>query len=96
MSDPGSRPVFLKRSGYRRRRLADAAFLLPILGIMLFAVPLLWPTSPPQQDAPQHAVTMSDAILYIFGVWVLLILLAALFGIRARQWALDSQEPGAR
>ncbi|HBS49267.1 MAG TPA: hypothetical protein DEA05_03885 [Rhodobacteraceae bacterium] len=74
-------PVFLERQGYRRRRLADAARLLPILGAALLAVPLLWPRA----DAPGGGVPMSTAFLYVFGVWAGLIALAAGFGLRARR-----------
>ncbi len=36
------RPLFLARHGYRRRRIMDAARVLPVLGAFLFFVPLLW------------------------------------------------------
>ncbi|SDD10875.1 hypothetical protein [Ruegeria marina] len=71
-------PVFLERQSYRRRRLMDAARLLPILGAALFAVPLLWP------NAGEGGVRMSVAITYVFGVWAALILISAGFGIAAR------------
>lgn len=80
-----SPPVFLERQGYRRRRLMDAARLIPILGGTLFAVPLLWPAGPGEGgDAP---VPMSSAILYIFGVWAALILVAVLFGRASLRWS---------
>lgn len=92
-----SRPptsLFLERQGYRRRRLADAARLLPIAGAALLAVPLLWPGP----EAGEDGVPMSTAFLYVFGVWLGLIVLAALFGLRARGWGgADSPHgPGAR
>jgi len=34
-------PVFLARQSYRRRRLQDAARLMPLLGAFLFIIPLL-------------------------------------------------------
>nr|WP_294614957.1 hypothetical protein [uncultured Roseovarius sp.] len=34
-------PVFLARRTYRRRRLADGARLLPVIGTVLFFIPLL-------------------------------------------------------
>ena len=37
-----TRPLFLARHGYRRRRIMDAARVLPILGGFLFFLPLLW------------------------------------------------------
>ncbi|MWD28822.1 hypothetical protein E0K89_015170 [Aquicoccus sp. SCR17] len=64
------RPLFLERTSYRRRRAADAARLLPVLGLMLFAVPLLWP------QEGEAAVRGSRAIVYVFGVWVVLIFCA--------------------
>ncbi len=77
--------VFLERETYRRRRIMDAARLLPILGLALFALPLLWPTS---EDTAEMGdpVPMSAAVLYIFGVWAFLIGLAFLFGLKSRGW----------
>lgn len=72
-------PVFLERQSYRRRRLMDAARLLPILGAALFAVPLLWPTG------GAEGIRMSAAITYVFGVWAALILISAGFGFAARR-----------
>ena len=63
------RPLFLARGTYRQRRLRDAARLLPILGGLLWMIPLLWPRGPDGQ-------LVSVALLYIFGVWAGLIGLA--------------------
>ncbi|WP_028958079.1 hypothetical protein [Sulfitobacter sp. 20_GPM-1509m] len=63
-----SSPVFLERRSYRRRRLQDAQRLLPVLGMLLWMVPVLWPT----RNETGH-ITMSAAIYYVFGVWCLLI-----------------------
>ncbi|MBM2292217.1 hypothetical protein JQX09_09855 [Sulfitobacter pseudonitzschiae] len=63
-----SSPVFLERRSYRRRRLKDAQRLLPVLGMLLWMVPVLWPT----RNETGH-ITMSAAIYYVFGVWCLLI-----------------------
>ena len=81
---PAAPPVFLERQGYRRRRLMDAAKLLPIFGAALFAVPLLWPDVPSGDDT--EPVRLSGAMLYVFSVWAILIALAALFGVAARLW----------
>ena len=56
------KPRFLAPAAYRQRRLRDAARLLPILGLALLMVPLLW-TEPPSG---------SRATLYVFAVWALL------------------------
>lgn len=89
----GIRPsLFLERQSYRRRRLTDAARLLPFLGAALLAVPLLWP----DHRAEGEAVPLSSAILYIFACWGLLILVGLVFGIAARRLgARDEPEPGA-
>ena len=77
--------VFLERQTYRRRRLMDAARLLPVLGALLFAVPLLWPAA---NDAGGAApVPTSRAIRYIFVVWALLILGNVWFGLLTRGWS---------
>lgn len=65
---PG-RPVFLERATYRRRRLIDAIRLIPVLGGLLWAVPVLWGLG----ETPS-----SVALLYIFGVWLGLVIGAAL------------------
>ncbi|PQO23472.1 hypothetical protein C2I36_07510 [Rhodobacteraceae bacterium WD3A24] len=66
-----ARPLYLARESYRRRRLMDAARLLPIAGAVLLALPLLWAPEP----APERA-TAHDTV-YLFGVWLALILAAA-------------------
>ena len=77
----GPGPVFLERSGYRRRRL------VPVLGVLLWAVPLLW---------TKGATASSAALLYTFGVWALLVLAAALLsrGLRGSDWAGSQEDDG--
>ncbi|WP_298936944.1 hypothetical protein [uncultured Ruegeria sp.] len=78
----GPRPsVFLERQSYRRRRLTDAARLLPFLGAALFALPLLWPG----QSIEGQAVPLSSAMFYIFACWGGLILVGLIFGVAARR-----------
>jgi hypothetical protein len=86
MKDPGKGPrknraipLFLERRSYRQRRLMDAARLLPVLGALLWLVPLLWPQR--ETSAEVAAVSTSNAILYIFGVWVVLALIALLLSL---------------
>lgn len=67
--------VFLERAGYRQRRLRDAARLLPILGAVLWTIPLLWGGQ--GDDSPR-----ANTVIYIFVVWVLLIVLAAVISMR--------------
>lgn len=65
-------PLFLARAPYRRRRLRDAARLLPVVGAFLLVLPLLW--------TPEARVSLSSGdVIYFFAVWLLLILAAAAF-----------------
>ena len=72
MRPPAPRPVFLARASYRQRRLRDAARVLPVLGAILFILPVLWPIGGAEGQ------TTSAALIYIFGIWTALIVLAAL------------------
>ncbi len=67
-------PVFLPEARYRQKRVRDAAQLLPLLGVVLLLVPLLWTPS----DAP-GGVGNAAALLYVFGIWAGLI--AGAFGL---------------
>ncbi|MEP2474544.1 MAG: hypothetical protein ABJH45_23755 [Paracoccaceae bacterium] len=63
--------VFLERRSYRRRRMMDAIRLLPGVGVMLWMLPLFWSAT----SETVEPVRTSTAITYVFGVWVLLILI---------------------
>ncbi len=65
-------PLFLARAHYRRRRLRDAARLLPILGLILLLLPLLW------THGDRTSLSSGD-VIYFFLVWVALIAVAAGF-----------------
>lgn len=75
--------ALLERQGYRRRRLSDAARVLPVIGAGLLLVPLLWP-GVDETAGGIEPVRTSQAIIYIFGSWAVLILAAVLFGLAAR------------
>lgn len=62
-------PLFLARAVYRRRRLRDAARLLPLMGVFLLLLPLLW--------SDGRAEGAGQDWTYIFGIWAVLIALAA-------------------
>ncbi len=67
----GRPPVFLQPEPYRRRRLIDAARLLPVFGSFLILVPCLL--------LPRGLNGTTGALmLYLFLVWMLLIIFAAL------------------
>lgn len=76
-------PLFLARAVYRRRRLRDAARLLPLIGALLLMLPAL---------GRVNAGGARDAI-YVFVVWALLILAAA---VLAPGLAAPEQEPDTR
>jgi hypothetical protein len=78
----GQPSVFLERESYRRRRLMDAARLLPILGALLFMLPLLWPDPDPGEAT--NGIAMSSAMIYVFAVWIGLIGAIFLFGKATR------------
>lgn len=80
-------PIFLARALYRRRRLRDAARLLPVVGLFLLLLPLFW--------TPEARVNLSAGdVLYFFAVWLALIGLAAAFapGLRAGEEQQEEEE----
>ncbi|MBY5972991.1 hypothetical protein KUV28_11565 [Ferrimonas balearica] len=90
MSPPPVRPVFLERQSYRQRRLIDAARLLPILGVLLLAVPLLWPEGNEfelGEGSAGQGLPVSRAMIYIFSVWAGLAIASALL-----VWRLSVEE----
>ena len=73
----------------------DIARLLPILGALLFAVPLMWPNPDPYPAPDTHAgMPTSVAIIYIFVVWAGLIAVSFVFGVAVRLWAGHWTEGG--
>ena len=66
LPEPPNAP-FLARQGYIQRRRGDAARLLPLLGLLLFMLPLLWVIG---AAAPRTAT----GVIYVFAVWAALIL----------------------
>jgi len=79
----GKPPVFLERQSYRRRRVIDAARMLPFIGLLLWLIPLLW------REDGEVAVRSSSAILYLFGVWILLVAGAAVLSAKLAAQARD-------
>ena len=67
---PRPAPLFLRPASYRRRRVRDAARLLPFVGGFLMLLPVLW--------APQNTYSRDTAPdgIYLFVVWAGLIVLA--------------------
>jgi len=69
---PPRSSVFLERQTYRRRRLIDWIKILPIVGLVLWLVPLLW------QTEGEDRVSSGSAIIYIFAIWFLLVIAKAI------------------
>ncbi|QDY68521.1 hypothetical protein [Qingshengfaniella alkalisoli] len=69
-------PIFLERQGYRRRRLVDAWRMLPIFGLLLFLMPLLWGLG---NEAEQPGLAVQT--IYLFVVWFLLVAFGAVIAI---------------
>ncbi len=80
-------PMFLERRSYRLRRMKDAVRFLPVLGLGLWMVPLLWPV---QRDT--DPMLLSAALRYIFGIWALLVLVAWALWRRTREAPDDTAQ----
>ncbi|WP_414898270.1 hypothetical protein [Rhodovulum sp. YEN HP10] len=77
-------PLFLAREGYRRRRLADMARVLPVLGAALFLIPAL--------DAEEGLG--SGMLIFLFSAWFWLILASAFVSSRLiRAVPRETDEP---
>ena len=83
-------PLFLERRTYRRRRLTDAAYLLPVLGLLLLLGPLLFAPEPGSRTAT------ASVTIYVFGVWAGLIVLAAVIARRLSRPGSEGAEPRGR
>ena len=81
--DRPPQPLFLARQSYRRRRLGDAARLIPLLGVVLLLIPVLWSTG--------HRT--SFGIIYIFAVWGGLIVIIGLLARPLAKVMTDHDRP---
>ena len=79
-----SSPLFLARAVYRRRRLRDAARLLPLLGFLLMLLPAMGQSS--GGDAA-HSV-------YLFLLWAALIAAAAVLAPHLSKSEADGEPEG--
>ena len=77
--------LFVEPQTYRRRRVMASIRALPVLGVLLWAVPLLWGAGP---DAPMA----SSALIYVFGVWIVLVILTA---VMIRKLGAEPESGGA-
>lgn len=70
--------MFLARRAYRRRRVIDAARLLPVFAGFLVLVPLLW------DDGHRGTPVMAQHAAYIFVIWALFVAAAAALAFALR------------
>ncbi|WGW03788.1 hypothetical protein [Tropicibacter oceani] len=82
-------PLFVERQTYRRRRTVDAARALPVLGLLLWWVPLLW-------ALPERPHSASGALIYIFLVWLGLVVGAGLLILALRRRDNETAPDGPR
>nr|WP_255596665.1 hypothetical protein [Cognatishimia sp. MH4019] len=66
--------------------MTDAARLLPLVGVILLTIPLLW------GERDGQAPSTATAGLYVFGVWVGLILSGYLLALRLNQTEPDAPQ----
>ena len=81
---PARGPLYLARMSYRQRRLRDAACMLPVAGAILWLLPVLY-------LAPSTGLT----VIYLFGIWFILILAAHMLA-RRMDGAADEDAPVQR
>lgn len=69
MSEGNQSPssIFLERQTYRQRRRVDMVKLMPVLGVVLFFLPVLWAGSG----------KTSSGLMYLFLAWAVLIVAMA-------------------
>jgi hypothetical protein len=81
------KPLFLERASYRRRRLGDAARLLPVIALVLLLLPVWWVPG---------LVSLTGGAIWLFCLWAALIGLTALLHAtlgasdRKARWAADA------
>lgn len=87
---PEQEAIIAEKRSYRRRRMADAARMLPVFGVAFWAIPLLW-------SGAQDRTSTTSAMLYIFGIWALLAATSAAISRYLRpQDRVDGRQAGGR
>ena len=84
------RSRFVERRAYRRRRMVDAARLLPIAGAALICLPLLW------RGVEGEAAKTTHVMLFLFLLWGGLAIVSALISAFLGPAADSETEPGSR
>ena len=93
MEPRASQGVYLERRTYRRRRLADGLKMLPVLGAVLWLIPLSWRRAGQMAEGGgQTGVSVVDASIFIFTVWGALVLIGAVLAF-AQAHTQDAPRP---
>ena len=79
--------VFLERDSYRRRRILDAARILPVAGFVLILLPVLW-------SFDTGARIAAEAV-YLLVLWCALIVVAAVLSRPLRAGLKRDAQGGA-
>ena len=66
--------------------MVDAARILPLFGLVLLAVPMLWST----EDGTGTTTTL--VIKYVFGVWIVLVILGAALSSHLRATDAEAKD----
>ena len=85
--NPPRGTVFLERDSYRRRRIMDAARILPVAGFVLILLPVLW-------SFDTGARIAAEAV-YMFVLWCALIVVAAVLSRPLRAGLQREAQGGA-
>lgn len=83
------RPLFLERASFRRRRLGDAARVLPVLAVIMVLLPVWW---------VPHKASFAAGAAWLFGLWAGLIVAVALLHralLRSEAAAQSGAQPDA-
>lgn len=94
-------PLFLERESYRQRRTIDAARLLPMVGFLALCLPILWGNGEVANGVVDSVTNggaddvrmTSVGVIYLFGVWSVLITTALLLSRRLRRIDADQGPP---
>ncbi|KAA9005625.1 hypothetical protein [Histidinibacterium aquaticum] len=84
MRGPTGQSIFLASASFRRRRLRDAARMLPLFGAVLILLPLL--------NSGSEGASTAGVLVYLFGLWAVLIAVAAVLSRLVRPQADETGE----
>ncbi len=84
---PMRKALFLERDTYRRRRIMDAARILPVVGLVLILLPALWSRG--------GGTNVAAEAVYLFVLWGVLVVVAAILSRSLRASSGRDRRAGA-